>query len=359
MRTTGVRPTVPRMSLYLAIAAPRPSRPLHVQNTSVRIEHRFLHHLRQSRMREDSVHQFLFRRLEGHRDDIALDQFGDLCADHMGAEKLPGLLVEDDLLQPLVLPKRDRLAVADEGEAADADVELLLLRGLLGEADGGNLRRTIRAARDHRLVHRMRVETLDRIDADDALVLGLVREHRRAGDVADGVNAGHVRPAQAVGDDDAALGLHAKLLEAEILDIADDADGGDDAVYRDLLRLAVGFDRRGDAVRLLFELRHLGAGHDLDALFLEALAGKCLNLVVFDGQYLRQHFDDRHLGSEGAVERSELDADGAGADDEQRLRNRRRHLRLEIGPALLLGGLEPRLHARPRAGRDDDVLGLV
>src|SRR3569832_1529717 len=232
MRTTGVRPTVPRMSLYLAIAAPRPSRPLHVQNTSVRIEHRFLHHLRQSRMREDSVHQFLFRRLEVHRDDIALDQFGDLGADHMGAEKLPGLLVEDDLLQPLVLPKRDRLAIADEGEAADADVELLLLRGLLGEADGGNLRRAIRTAGDHRLVHRVRIEALDRLDADDAFVLGLVRQHRRAGDVADGVDARHAGAAQRIDLDDPAFGVHADLLEAEVFDVADDAHRRDDALDR-------------------------------------------------------------------------------------------------------------------------------
>ena len=42
---------------------------------------------------------------------------------------------------------------------------------------------------------------------------------------------------------------------------------------------------------------------------------------------------------------------------------RLRHLvgvhRLEIGPDQLLVGLEARQHARPRAGRDDDVLGLV
>ena len=36
-----------------------------------------------------------------------------------------------------------------------------------------------------------------------------------------------------------------------------------------------------------------------------------------------------------------------------------RHHRLEIGPDQLLVGLEPRQHARPRAGREDDVLGLV
>ena len=36
-----------------------------------------------------------------------------------------------------------------------------------------------------------------------------------------------------------------------------------------------------------------------------------------------------------------------------------RHHRLEIGPDQLLVGLEAGQHARPRAGRDDDVLGLI
>ena len=36
-----------------------------------------------------------------------------------------------------------------------------------------------------------------------------------------------------------------------------------------------------------------------------------------------------------------------------------RHHGLEIGPDQLLVGLEPGQHARPRAGGDDDVLGLI
>ena len=44
--------------------------------------------------------QFLFRRLQVHRDHEALDQFGDLGADHMRAEELSGRRVEDRLDQP-------------------------------------------------------------------------------------------------------------------------------------------------------------------------------------------------------------------------------------------------------------------
>src|SRR5262249_27615393 len=130
-------------------------------------------------MREHGVDELLLRGLEVHRHDIALDQLGHLRADHVRAEQRPGLLVEDHLDETLVLAQRDRLAVADEWKAADADIELVLLRRLLGEADRGDLRRAIGAARDEALVHGMRLEALDRLGADDALVLGLVREQRR------------------------------------------------------------------------------------------------------------------------------------------------------------------------------------
>jgi hypothetical protein len=69
----------------------------------------------------------------------------------VGAEELAGGLVEDDLHEALVLAERDGLAVADEREAADADVDLLFLRRRLGEADRCDLRRAVGAARDLQL----------------------------------------------------------------------------------------------------------------------------------------------------------------------------------------------------------------
>src|SRR3546814_17083899 len=59
------------------------------------------------------------------------------------------------------------------------------------------------AAGDLLLLHRVDVvEAGDLLDADDALVLGLVGQHRRDGDVAAGVGAGLPRAAVAVDDDD-------------------------------------------------------------------------------------------------------------------------------------------------------------
>ena len=65
-----------------------------------------------------------------------------------------------------------------------------------------------------------------------------------AGDVADGVEAGLAGAAVLVDDDVGAVDLHPGAFEAEVLDVADDADGGDHAVDGDLLRLAAGLDRR-------------------------------------------------------------------------------------------------------------------
>jgi hypothetical protein len=61
-------------------------------------------------------------------------------------------------------------------------------------------------------------------------MFGLVREHRRASDIANRVNARTVRFVEFVDDNDAAIGFHADFLKAEIFSVADNADGGDDAL---------------------------------------------------------------------------------------------------------------------------------
>ncbi len=81
------------------------------------IQHALVHHFRQRRMREDRVHQLFLGGLELHGNDEALNQLGHLGADHVRAQQLPGLGIEDGLHQPLVLAQRDGLAVADERES--------------------------------------------------------------------------------------------------------------------------------------------------------------------------------------------------------------------------------------------------
>ena len=84
----------------------------------------------------------------------------------------------------------------------------------------------------------------DILNANHAFMAGFMRKPGRAGDVADGIHAGLAGLAKAIHDDMGAVDLHLGAFKADILDIADDADRGDDPVDRDFLRLAAGFDRR-------------------------------------------------------------------------------------------------------------------
>src|SRR6516165_7783448 len=206
----------------------------------------------------------------------------------------------------------------------------------------------------------MRMQALDGLDANHAFMLGLVRQKRRTGDIADGIESRYVGFAHAIDDDKAAVSFHTELFQAEVLDIANDADRRDDALDRQRLyaALAVGY-RRSDAIRFFIELGHFGAGENLDALFFEALARKSGDLGILNRQDLGQHLDYCHLRAEGAVERSEFDTDRARANNEQRFRYPIRHHGFKIGPHQFLVGLHARQYARPRAGRDDDVLGLI
>src|SRR5262249_58083721 len=135
----------------------------------------------------------------------------------------------------LGLAERDRLAVADIEEATDLDLVPRRLRLRLGEADAGDLRHAVSAARDVVDVERVDVVLAgDPLDADDALMARLVGEPGRADDIADGIDPGLVGLQPLIDQDMGLLDPHLGALEAEILDIADDADGEDDALGRDL-----------------------------------------------------------------------------------------------------------------------------
>ncbi len=209
------------------------------------------------------------------------------------------------------------------------------------------------------LFHRMGVEALDLFDADDTFMLRLVGKHRRPCHIADGIKAGYIGAAMAVDDDRTLLGLNPQRLEAEILDIAGDADGRDDTIHRDIGLRGPLLDRGGDAVPALLQSTDLCANPDLEALLLELLLGDPGDLGIFHRHDLVDDFDHRHIDTHGIVERRELDTDGAGTHDQQRLRHGGRHHGLEIGPHQLAVGLKARQHPGPGAGRDDDMLGCV
>ena len=77
------------------------------------------------------------------------------------------------------------------------------------------------------------------------------------------------------------------------------------------------------------------------------------NLLVLDGQDARHEFDHRDLDAERVPEVGELDADGAGADDDDGLRHLRQHHRFAVGDHAVTVRLDAGQELGARAGRDD------
>ena len=155
-----------------------------------------------------------------------------------------------------------------------------------------------------------------------------------------------------------ALHLHAQLLQAQPLGVADDADGRDHRVEGLLLRLAAGFDMGGHAVLAPLQLRDDSLFQDGHALFLEGLLRQRADLGVLHGQDAVEHLDHRRLRAHGVVEAGELDADGARADDQQLPGHALGVQCVFVGPDEIAVGLHARQFARPRAGRQNDGAAL-
>ena len=122
-----------------------------------------------------------------------------------------------------------------------------LLRLLLGEADAGDLGHGVDDRRDHVVVHDAGLAG-DVLGDGDALVLGLVGEHRAGDDVADRPDARHLGAEIVVGLDLAALvGLKPGLVEREAVGVGLAADRDEDDVGFDRLGRAAGggLDGRG------------------------------------------------------------------------------------------------------------------
>jgi hypothetical protein len=155
-----------------------------------------------------------------------------------------------------------------------------------------------------------------------------------------------------------AIDLDRGALDTNTFHVANDTDGGDHPIDRDVARFAACLDGHRDVVGGFFNTLHGGAGQDRHALPLERLVREGGNFFVLDRKNSRQHFNDRDLDAEVEVETGEFDADRAGADDQQRFRHDGWHHRVPVRPDQLAVSLHARQFARPRAGGQDDVRRL-
>src|SRR5204862_2753642 len=111
-----------------------------------------------------------------------------LGTDHVGTKEFAGLAVENRLDHAFRLAERDRLAVADKREMPDFDLVPGLLGSLLGKPDAGDLRTAIGAGRDVANIERVHiVDPGDPLDADHPFMARLVRQPRRADEIANAI----------------------------------------------------------------------------------------------------------------------------------------------------------------------------
>jgi len=189
-------------------------------------------------VRKYRADQFGLGRLQGLGDRVTLDQLGNLGADHVRTEKLAGLAVEHRLDHAFGLAECNRLTVAGKREVTDLDLVTGLSRCLLGQAHARDLWPAIGAGGDVVPIERVHVvDPGDPLDADDTFVHRLVRQPRRADEVADRVDAGLAGAKPFIDDDVAPFDLDTGVFEPDAFDVADNADGEDDALDSELAPL--------------------------------------------------------------------------------------------------------------------------
>src|SRR5258708_5672705 len=310
-------------------------------------------------MRMNGEVHFLDGVLVRPRDHELMDHLRGVRADDVRAEDLSVFRAANDLDEAVDLAGRAGAAVRGEGELADLVVELLLLAGLLCKAHRGHFWVAVGGAGNVRVVEQVRVLPRDRLCRDDALALALVCEHRRAGDVADGVDALDAGLHLFSDADEPALGeLDALLLEPDVLDVGRASSRDEHDVGLELLLLARGLDRHRHGILSDLHVGDLRAGEHVDLSLLEDALDFLGAFGVLDGEDVRMNLEKGNLRAERSEDVGELAAHGARANDDDGLRRLLEHEGLVGRDDRLAIQLEADLRKAfyARAGGDDDGL---
>ena len=283
-------------------------------------------------------------------------------ADDVQAQHAVGLGVGQDLHEARGLGHGHGAADGGEREAAGLVGHALGLELLLGLADPGDLRRGVDHVGDGVEVDVAR-QAGDQLGHGDAFLEALVRQHRAAHAVTDRPDAVHAGVAVLVHHDLAALvDLHAGALGQQAAGGGTAAHGHQQLVdHQGLLALVVG---EGDGDFLLLALAgdlglgDLGAQLDVQALLLELARGQLGDLGVGGRQELRHRLEDGDLGAQALPHAAQFQADDAGADHGQPLRDLGEVQRADVVDDVLAVELRERQLDRIRAGGQDHVAAL-
>ena len=164
----------------------------HVEGALVDGEGSFLHGFGQRRMRVAGARQILGRAAELHQHRRLGDHLRRVGAEDVHAEHAVGRGIGEDLHEAVGDVVGLGAAVGGERELADLVGDAGGLQFLFRLADARQLRRRVDDIGNDAVVHVPGLPGEDLGDRD-ALVLGLVRQHRPVDHVADGVDARHVR----------------------------------------------------------------------------------------------------------------------------------------------------------------------
>jgi hypothetical protein len=208
--------------------------------------------------------------------------------------------------------------------------------------------------------HSCSVRPIEAICADrgQALVRSDVRQLQAADDVADRVQVrlGGAHPA--VDLDEAALDLGPGRLDPDAVRVRRAARGDDHLLGAQLLGLlALATDHHAHAAVVDADRGRVEAGirDDLDAAAGERALELLAHVGVLERRDRRRVFEHGDVDPGIAEERGELDADGAGADDDDAARQRVAGGYLVAGHDALAVRLEPGQRLDARAGGNNDV----
>src|SRR5271154_7139832 len=254
-------------------------------------------------------------RMKFHGETDLADELAHLRADHVHAENAVVVGAGDDLYEAFALVLQLSPAVRRKRKPPDLVGMAARLYLLLGQSDPRYFGARVDHAGDDVVVD-MAGEPCQRFDAGDAFVLGLMRQHRTNGHIADGPETRYRCRKVLSWNEAAVVRLQVHCLEAKVADKGPTADR-----YQDHIRFDRGFDAVLEALYLDRDagvvrscLKHLCGQPKRDALLLEHfLTGRC-DCRVRSGNDVIEEFNNFHLGAEAAPDRAGLKADAARAD---------------------------------------------
>mmetsp|Transcript_173412 Transcript_173412/g.550514 ORF Transcript_173412/g.550514 Transcript_173412/m.550514 type:complete len:329 (-) Transcript_173412:361-1347(-) len=297
--------------------------------------------------------------LKGHASFA--DQLAREVIDDVHTQQFVRLLASQDLDEASLIAVGLGPGVGAESELPLLVLHALSLQLLLGLANPSDLGVRV-DHRGHAIVVQVRwLARGDELGDQGALVLGLVRQHRASHDVADGEDAGHVRPEVVVHLDLLAIHIDAQGLDAEVVPELPATHANQDHVRVQALLAAAcrrhGVDLQARARPL--HTRDLGFHLEVHALLLqerhEILRDLGIDAQTTDGVH---ELHDRNLGAQPGPHRAQLQADDTAANDRHLLRNLLQLQGTRAGHDSLLIQLDAGQAHDVGACRQDEVLGL-